>query len=58
MDTKQLTEDIAKAKAEERLRRAKLPFMEKFHAIIRMQLRQDAIYRTRGKRYRVWNIEY
>jgi hypothetical protein len=57
VDTKQLIEDIVSAKAEERRRRAQLPFMEKIRAVVRMQRRQDLIYRLRGKSYRIWDIE-
>ena len=48
---------VAKAKAEDRRTRARLPFPEKIRALIRMQKRKASIFKLRGKTARVWDVE-
>lgn len=54
MDSRRQLEEIAEAKKQERVRRAKLPFPEKIRAIVRMQKRRAPLVRLRGKEQRIW----
>jgi hypothetical protein len=56
METTEL-KDIAEAKLKDRRERAKLPFIEKIRAVVRMQKRHAEIARLRGKTVRVWDID-
>ena len=50
-------ERIARAKAEQRKRRAALPIEEKIRILVRMQQRRAPILRARGKVARVWQLD-
>jgi hypothetical protein len=50
-------EEIAKAKAAARRRRAGMSFVEKIRILVRLQQRRAPILASRGKKQRVWRIE-
>jgi len=51
-------DDIFKQKAEERKRRAKLPFEEKIKTVVRLQRRHAEIAKAAGRKPpRVWDID-
>jgi|WetSurMetagenome_2_1015567.scaffolds.fasta_scaffold763929_1 hypothetical protein len=50
-------EEIAKAKAAERRRRALLPITEKIRILVRLQQRRAPILASRGVRQRIWRID-
>ena len=50
-------EEMAKAKAAERRRRAGMSFSEKIRILVKLQRRRAPILASRGKTQRVWQID-
>jgi hypothetical protein len=50
-------EEIARAKAAQRRRRALLPITEKIRILVRLQQRRAPILASRGIRQRIWRID-